>query len=139
MSSFLGLANYYRRFIKNFAAVASPLNKLTHKNGWNEYYWNKSCDKAFHILKSCLTSAPILAYPDDKPVQEPNIDQSVPAATSVTSEDSETNNIEHTIKERKRKGKKQFLVKWESCGPEHKSWVDEGDIIHLDLQQQNND
>ena len=60
--SFLGLANYYHRFIHNFAFIASPLHMLTHKNV--RFYWDDSCDKAFHILKSCLTSAPILAYPD---------------------------------------------------------------------------
>ena len=53
---FLGLANYYRRFIHNFASIASPLHMLTHKNA--RFYWDDSCDKAFHTLKSCLTSAP---------------------------------------------------------------------------------
>ncbi|CAB4035677.1 Hypothetical predicted protein [Paramuricea clavata] len=53
------------------------------------------------------------ALADNTPVHEPSIDQSVPADTSVVEENSETYNIEHIIKERKRKGKKQFLVKWE--------------------------
>ncbi|CAB3997885.1 Retrovirus-related Pol poly from transposon, partial [Paramuricea clavata] len=72
--SFLGLANYYRRFIKNFASIASPLNKLTHKNV--RFYWDESCAKAFHTLKSCLTSAPILAYPDFSLPFELNTDAS---------------------------------------------------------------
>ena len=72
--SFLGLANYYRRFIHNFASIASPLHTLTHKNV--RFYWDDSCDKAFHTLKSCLTSAPILAYPDFSLPFELNTDTS---------------------------------------------------------------
>ena len=60
--SFLGLANYYRRFIKNFAAIAALLNKLTGK--YVQFSWDSECDIAFSTLKSALTSAPILAYPD---------------------------------------------------------------------------
>ena len=76
------------------------------------------------------------AFADDEPVPEHNTDQPVPTNTS-DAEDSETYNIERIIKERKRKGNKQFLVKWEGYGPEHNSWVDETDIIHLDLKQNN--
>ena len=60
--SFLGLANYYRRFIKNFAAIALPLNKLTREHV--HFLWDSECDIAFSTLKSALISAPILAYPD---------------------------------------------------------------------------
>ena len=67
---FPGLANYYCRFIHNFASIASPLHTLTHKNV--RFYWDDSCDKAFHTLKSCLMSAPILAYPDFSPPFELN-------------------------------------------------------------------
>ena len=62
LRSFLGLANYYRRFIKNFAKIASPLNQLTHKNICFDL--STACDNAFHELKSSQISAPILAYPD---------------------------------------------------------------------------
>ena len=60
--SFLGLANYYRRFIKNFAAIASPLYKLTRQHV--HFLWDSECNIAFSTLKSALISAPILAYPD---------------------------------------------------------------------------
>ena len=60
--SFLGLANYYRRFIKNFAAIALPLHKLTRKHV--HFLWDSECDIAVSTLKSALISAPILAYPD---------------------------------------------------------------------------
>jgi hypothetical protein len=76
------------------------------------------------------------ALVDNTPVNEPSIDEPTPPDPSVVEDDSATYNIESIIRERKRKGKKQFLVKWEGYGPEHNSWVDETDMIHL---QQNND
>lgn len=60
--SFLGMANYYRRFIHNFAKIAAPLNALLSKDKKME--WTESCQEAFNILKNKLLSAPILAYPD---------------------------------------------------------------------------
>jgi len=46
---FLGLANYYRRFIKNFARVARPINTLTQKNV--KWQWRAEQQKAFDELK----------------------------------------------------------------------------------------
>ena len=60
--SFLGLCNYYRKFVYNFARIAEPLNKLTRKN--TVYNWDDRCQHAFDTLKKALTEAPILAYPD---------------------------------------------------------------------------
>ena len=59
---FMGLANYYRRFVKGFAHIASPLNALTKKGG--KFAWTQDCAAAFDKLKRALVSAPILAYPD---------------------------------------------------------------------------
>ncbi|KAK7899005.1 hypothetical protein WMY93_019858 [Mugilogobius chulae] len=59
--SFLGLASYYRRFVKNFASIASPLHRLTEKS--QPFIWSNSCATAFDQLKTALTVAPILAYP----------------------------------------------------------------------------
>ena len=58
---FLGLSSYYRRFIKNFAALAQPLTALTRNNV--EFKWTEECQEAFDRLKQCLTSAPVLCYP----------------------------------------------------------------------------
>jgi hypothetical protein len=62
---FLGTASYYRRFIKNFSAMAAPLNALTstRKNA-PAFSWSTEADKSFHELKSALVSAPVLACPD---------------------------------------------------------------------------
>eukprot|EP00253_Pinus_taeda_P015881 PITA_15881 len=60
--SFLGHAGYYRRFIKDFSKVASPLFFLLMKNA--EFKWTNSCQKAFEELKHQLSTAPILRGPD---------------------------------------------------------------------------
>ena len=60
--SFLGLAGYYRRFIKDFSWLAAPMTRLT----WKEvkFEWNDLCEKAFQTLKRRLTLAPILIVPE---------------------------------------------------------------------------
>ena len=62
LRSFLGLASYYRRFIKDFAKITVPLHRLTEKN--KPFIWSESCLEAFNELKRELTNHPILAYPD---------------------------------------------------------------------------
>ena len=60
--SFLGLANYYRRFVKNFSAIATPLNDLLKID--QKFTWTTAAENAFQQLKTALTTAPILVYPD---------------------------------------------------------------------------
>ncbi|WVZ85345.1 hypothetical protein U9M48_032284 [Paspalum notatum var. saurae] len=60
--SFLGLAGYYRRFIKDFSKIAKPMTALTQKNA--KFAWSPKCEEAFRTLKKLLTSAPVLAQPD---------------------------------------------------------------------------
>ncbi|WVZ63853.1 LOW QUALITY PROTEIN: hypothetical protein U9M48_013451 [Paspalum notatum var. saurae] len=60
--SFLGLAGYYRRFIKDFSKIAKPMTALTQKNA--KFAWSPKCKEAFGTLKELLTSAPVLAQPD---------------------------------------------------------------------------
>ena len=59
--NFLGLAGYYRRFIKDFSRLPGPMKKLTQKEV--KFKWNDLCEKAFQELKRKLTSAPILIVP----------------------------------------------------------------------------
>ena len=59
---FLGLINYYRRFIKNFAQVARPMNVLTRKNV--KWRWKEEQQKAFDKLKRVFMTRPVLAAPD---------------------------------------------------------------------------
>ena len=60
--SFVGLASYYRRFIKDFSTIAAPLTDLTKKNA--RFNWSEACEHAFQTLKNLLCSAPILSYPE---------------------------------------------------------------------------
>ncbi|WVZ80786.1 hypothetical protein U9M48_028237 [Paspalum notatum var. saurae] len=60
--SFLGLAGYYRCFIKDFSKTAKPMTSLTKKNA--KYLWSPKCEEAFQTLKKLLTSTPVLAQPD---------------------------------------------------------------------------
>ena len=62
VQSFIGLCNYYRIFIKDFAKIANPLHKLTRKNV--PFEWKNEQQKAFDQLKHLFTSAPILRNPD---------------------------------------------------------------------------
>ena len=59
--SFLGMINYYSRFVPKLAEVAHPLHQVTKKNA--KFEWTKSCQSAFETLKKSLASAPIMAYP----------------------------------------------------------------------------
>ncbi|GJR15880.1 putative nucleotidyltransferase, ribonuclease H [Tanacetum coccineum] len=59
---FLGLAGYYRRFIKEFSLISKPLTKLTQQN--KPYVWGDDEEEAFQTLKLKLCSAPILSLPE---------------------------------------------------------------------------
>lgn len=61
---FVAFCNYYRRFIKNFAEIAHPLNKLLRKN--IQFEWKPECQKAFDTLKRHLLSPTILQFPNFK-------------------------------------------------------------------------
>ena len=59
---FLGLANYYRRFIKDFARVARPINMLTRKDV--KWQWRVEQQKVFDKLKRVFTMKLVLVAPD---------------------------------------------------------------------------
>ncbi|GJU02832.1 putative reverse transcriptase domain-containing protein [Tanacetum coccineum] len=59
---FFGLANYLRRFIKDFSKIAKSLTELTQKN--KKYIWGEDQETAFQLLKQKLCEAPILALPE---------------------------------------------------------------------------
>ena len=64
--SFLGFANYYRRFIQGFATLAAPLHHLTSKNVISR--WDDESQKAFESLKIKLIDSPMLSYPVDNEI-----------------------------------------------------------------------
>ena len=60
----MGLADYYRRFVQDFARIATPLTKLTRKN--EKFEWNDKCEKSFRELKRRLVTSSVLALPNDQ-------------------------------------------------------------------------
>jgi hypothetical protein len=61
--SFLGLAGYYQRFIPDFSRIAKTMTELLKKGV--KYEWSQKCEDAFHTLRQHLTTAPVLAQPDN--------------------------------------------------------------------------
>ena len=62
VQKFLELANYYRRFVKDFAKIAKLLYEMTRKE--NKWSWGKRQQKAFEELKEKFTTGPVLVTPD---------------------------------------------------------------------------
>ena len=59
--SFLGLAGYYRRFVKGFSMIAAPMTRLLQKNV--KFEWVEECQRSFDKLKAFLIEAPVLTQP----------------------------------------------------------------------------
>ena len=62
VQSFLGFANFYRRFILNYSKIIRPLTKLLSKN--EKFNWTPECTSTFNLLKEKFTSSPILRFFD---------------------------------------------------------------------------
>ena len=62
VQKFLGLANYYRRFVKDFAKIAKPLHEMTRKE--TKWSWGERQQKAFEELKERFITEPVLVTPD---------------------------------------------------------------------------
>jgi hypothetical protein len=72
--SFLGLAGYYRRFVPNFSRIAKSMTELLKKG--IKFAWDEKCENAFQTLKEYLTSALVLAQPDNSKPYEVYCDAS---------------------------------------------------------------
>jgi len=62
VKSFLGLLNYYRRFVDNFTKIAKYLTNLLKKN--TPFVWTELCENSFQELKKALMNLPLLVYPN---------------------------------------------------------------------------
>jgi hypothetical protein len=85
LRSFLGLANYYRKFIKGYSKLVSPLTDLLQKG--KPWTWDAACADAFEKIKSRIVAEPVLKLPDfDRPF-EVHTDASDRAAGGVLVQD----------------------------------------------------
>lgn len=82
---FVAFANYYRRFIRNFAGIAHFLTKLTRKRV--NFKWTAESEAAFQTLKNHLIEPPILTYPDFSKPFIITVDSSDFAAGGVLSQE----------------------------------------------------
>ena len=91
---FLGFANYYRKYIKDFARIARPLTELLSGDNCSRkrkkfpscstiWKWEAEQQESFDKLKECLTNAPVLGYPDPDSPFELHIDGSRQALGAV--------------------------------------------------------
>ncbi|KAL0298889.1 UNVERIFIED_CONTAM: putative mitochondrial protein [Sesamum radiatum] len=68
LRSFLGLANYYRRFIKGYSKIVNPLMDLLRKD--QKWEWIVACNDAFKLVKQTISSQSVLKLPQfDKPFE----------------------------------------------------------------------
>ena len=63
LRSFIGLLQFFRRFIRDFSGIAAPLTNLTKKDVGIQK-WSAHCTNAFEQLKIAITTAPVLVSPD---------------------------------------------------------------------------
>jgi len=90
VQSFLGFANFYRRFIFSYSDIVIPLTRLTRKDA--RWVWSPLCEDAFQLLKVAFTSAPILHHfdPSLPPVVETDAsDYAIAGIFSVRTDDGE--------------------------------------------------
>jgi hypothetical protein len=88
LRSFLGLASYYRRFIRGHSKIAGPLIRLTKKDV--PFIWTKEEQGAFETLKRALVTAPVLRSPDPALPYTVTTDASDFAVGAVLSQDDGT-------------------------------------------------
>ena len=92
--AFLGMVNYYSRFIKDLAGIANPLHEITKKG--TKFRWESAQSEAFEKLKQALASAPVMAYPNSEGMFILDTDASDISAGAVLSQlQRDENGIEH--------------------------------------------
>jgi len=90
---FLGFANFYRRFIRNFSSVAAPMHVLT--SPAIRLQWNPTADAAFQRLKRAFTTAPVLTLPDSRQQFVVEVDASDMGIGAILSQRSTNDNKLH--------------------------------------------
>uniref|UniRef100_A0A670J3L3 ribonuclease H n=1 Tax=Podarcis muralis TaxID=64176 RepID=A0A670J3L3_PODMU len=92
VQSFIGLVNYYRRFINHFSTLAAPLTNLCKKSLPVKVEWTEECQRAFELLKHALVSNQVMLAPDQRRPFKVQTDASQSGLGAVLlQEDSEKN------------------------------------------------
>jgi hypothetical protein len=94
LQQFLGFTNFYWRFILDYLHIAQPLYVLT---GKMDFKWGEEQDFAFHSLKECITSAPVLSLTDDAKPFRIEADSSNVVTGAVLSQQSEVDLKWHPV------------------------------------------
>lgn len=64
LKRFIGVASWYRRFVRDFSVIAAPLHDLTKGKRSKKFTWTDEAEKAFINLKTLLTTTPVMSCPD---------------------------------------------------------------------------
>ena len=94
VSSFIGLTSYYRKFVPDYASIATPLTNLLRKKQPEKVTWSDECEKAFQKLKASLSAHPVLKVPDAS-------DSGLGAVLSQIGEDEEEHPVAYTSRKLK--------------------------------------
>ncbi len=87
MQRFLGFANFYRRFIRDFSSIAAPLTSMKkRRESRQSQFWSPAADQAFGHLKEHLSTAAILHHPDPEHKLAVEIDASSTGVGAVLSQ-----------------------------------------------------
>lgn len=92
VQAFLGFANYYRRFIRDYSEIAIPMTRLT---GKTDFVWERDQQEAFDLLKQTITSAPVLSIPSHEEEFRVKCDASDYAIGGVLSQLKSEDNLWH--------------------------------------------
>ena len=87
LQSFLGFANFYRRFVRDFSTIAKPLTSLTRKD--RKWSWGEEESRAFNQIKTEISRDPVLSHPDPKKPYFLETDASGVAMGSILSQRKE--------------------------------------------------
>ena len=82
---FIGFANFYRRFIKNFSTIVTPITQLTRKTK-KEFVWSPEAQESFCLLKTRFTTAPVLVHPNPELAFIVEVDASDSAIGAILSQ-----------------------------------------------------
>ena len=90
LKSFLGLANYYREFIKGYADKIYPMQRLMRNKG-KKFTWTDEAQVSFENIKRELCEAPVLGMPTEKGMFVLDTDASVVAISGILHQEQERN------------------------------------------------